>query len=100
LPVKAGLAPLARWPSASLDAQILTAGLVELGWRRRLSVRAGKEVRPMKTYHVHVFLPTVVEIEAEDEAQALEKVVETYRELYAKNLHTWIEPEIQPEDVV
>jgi hypothetical protein len=53
----------------------------------------------MRTYHVHVFIPTVVEMQAEDEAQALEKVVETYRELYTKNLHTWIEPKVQPEDV-
>jgi hypothetical protein len=53
----------------------------------------------MRTYHVRVFIPTVYEIEAEDEAQALEKVGELYQELYTKDLRTLIEPELRPEDV-
>jgi hypothetical protein len=52
----------------------------------------------MRTYHVRLFIPMIYEIHAEDEAQALEKVLELYRKLLAKNLHTWIEPAIQPED--
>jgi hypothetical protein len=52
----------------------------------------------MRTYHVRVFIPQVCEIEAADEAQALEKVGELYTESYAKDLRKWIEPEIQPED--
>ena len=61
-------------------------------------VFGGKVVSAMRTYHVRVFLPQVIEIEAADEAQALEKVGELYQESYAKDLRTLIEPQPQPED--
>jgi hypothetical protein len=53
----------------------------------------------MRTYHVRVFIPTVYEIQARDEAHALEKVGELYKEFYTKDLRAWIEPEMQPGDV-
>ena len=78
-------APLVRWPLASLDAQILAAGLVELGWSRRLSDLAGKEVSAMRSYMVRVFVPQVIAIQAESEAEVLEKVGAYYQEQYAKD---------------
>ena len=53
----------------------------------------------MRTYHVWVVIPQVLEIQAEDEAQALEKVGELYKELYRLDLQALLEPELQPEDV-
>jgi hypothetical protein len=53
----------------------------------------------MRTYHVHMFIPTIWEVQAEDEAQILEQVGEAYKELYTKHLRDWITPELQPEDV-
>jgi hypothetical protein len=61
--------------------------------------KTGKEVSLMRTYLVRVFLPQIIGIEAEDEAQALEKVAALYKEHYAEDLHDWIEPMMQPEDV-
>ncbi len=52
----------------------------------------------MRTYHVRVFVPTVIEIQADDEAQALAKVGEYYQKLYAKQSHDLIDPELRPED--
>ena len=52
----------------------------------------------MRWYMVRAFIPQVIEVEAADEAQALEKVAALYKELYAKDVRTWIEPEIQPEE--
>jgi hypothetical protein len=60
---------------------------------------AGEEVRHMRAYHVRVFIPTVIEIQADDEAQALVKVGEFYQKLYAEDLRDWIHPELLPEDV-
>jgi hypothetical protein len=57
-----------------------------------------KVVNAMRTYHVRLFIPMIYEIQARDEAQALEKVGELYKELYKNDLGTWIEPEIQPGD--
>jgi hypothetical protein len=54
----------------------------------------------MRTYHVHVFIPQVIEIEAVDETQALEKVAEFYKELYTKDQHDLIERKPRPEDFV
>jgi hypothetical protein len=54
----------------------------------------------MRAYHVRVFLPQSIEIQAEDEREALAKVGELYQELYAKELHDLIYPEQLPEDVV
>jgi hypothetical protein len=53
----------------------------------------------MRAYHVRVFIPTVIEIQADDEAQALVKVGEFYQKLYAEDLRDWIHPEQLPEDV-
>ncbi len=53
----------------------------------------------MRTYHVRIFAPQVIEIAAEDEQQALAKVGALYQELYAKELHDLIQPELRPEDV-
>jgi hypothetical protein len=53
----------------------------------------------MKTFEVRVFVPTVYAIEAHDEQEALAKVGELYKELYAKDVRTWIEPLPEPEDV-
>jgi hypothetical protein len=61
-------------------------------------VFGGRVVSAMRTYHVRVFIPQVIEIEATDEAHVLEKVGELYKEFYTKDLRTLIEPEIQPED--
>ena len=54
----------------------------------------------MRAYHVRVLIPQVIEIEAEDEQQALAKVGALYQELYAKELADWIHPEMLPEDIV
>jgi hypothetical protein len=54
----------------------------------------------MRVYHVRIFAPQAIEIEAEDEQQALAKVGTLYQELYAKELRDWIHPELRPEDVV
>jgi hypothetical protein len=64
------------------------------------SVSAGKEVSLMRSYHVRVFVPTVIEIQADDEVQALAKVGEYYQKLYAEQSHDLIDPELRPEDVV
>ncbi len=53
----------------------------------------------MRTYHVRLLIPKVIEITAEDEDQALETVAEFYKELYTTELREWIDPELQPEDV-
>jgi hypothetical protein len=63
-------------------------------------ISAGEEVRHMRAYHVRVFIPTVIEIQADDEAQALVKVGEFYQKLYAEQSHDLIDPELRPEDVV
>ncbi len=52
----------------------------------------------MRTYHVRVFLPQVIEIQAKDEREALVKVGALYQELYTKELRDLIEPELRPED--
>ena len=52
----------------------------------------------MRAYHVRVFIPKVIEIQAEDDAQALAKVGAFYQELYAKELQDLIDPELRPED--
>ena len=44
----------------------------------------------MKKYIVHVAIPTIYEIEAEDEDQASRKA----RALYKKEYNTWIDPEV------
>jgi len=54
----------------------------------------------MKTYKVRVFVPAFYPIEAKDDAEALEKVREFYKELYTKDFRELIEPLVQPEDVV
>jgi len=54
----------------------------------------------MKTYHARVLIPRVIEIKAADEAQALKKVGEFYKELYTTELADWLHPEMLPEDVV
>jgi hypothetical protein len=59
---------------------------------------AGKEVSVMRTYKVRVFLPAFYPIEAKDDAQALEKVGEFYKELYKKDFQELIEPLPEPED--
>jgi len=53
----------------------------------------------MRTYKVYVFLPSFYPIEAEDEAQALEKVGEFYKQLYKKDFSELVEPLPEPEDV-
>ena len=52
----------------------------------------------MRTYIVRVFIPTLIAIVAEDEAQALEKVGAYYQERYAKDIREWLEPLPEPED--
>ena len=64
-----------------------------------LTVTAGREVSIMRTYKVYVFLPSFYPIEAEDEAQALEKVGEFYKQLYKKDFSELVEPLPEPEDV-
>ena len=53
----------------------------------------------MRTYKVRVFLPAFHPIEAKDDAEALEKVGEFYKELYKKDFQELIEPLPEPEDV-
>ena len=54
----------------------------------------------MRTYKIRVFVPAEFLIEANDDAQALEKVLDFYKGYYAKDFRDWwIEPLIQPEDV-
>jgi hypothetical protein len=52
----------------------------------------------MRWYHVRVFQPKVYVIQAEDEAHALEKVGELYKELYRHDFQDLVELEPQPED--
>ena len=54
----------------------------------------------MRIYKVRVFFPGFYPIEAKDDAEALEKVGEFYKELYKKDFRELIEPLVQPEDVV
>jgi hypothetical protein len=53
----------------------------------------------MRTYKVHVFVPAVYLIEAEDDEDVLQKVSEVYKRLYRKDFQDLIEPLVQPEDV-
>jgi hypothetical protein len=83
-----------------LDPQILARW-----WYLRLetasqTVSVGKEVCAMRTYKVRVFVPTLYPIEANDDAEALEKVGEFYKELYKKDFRTLVEPLAEPEDFV
>jgi hypothetical protein len=67
--------------------------------RRRLqTVAGGKVVNSMRTYIAQVFIPQVIEIEAEDETQALEKVGEHYKACYTKDFRTLIEQKPRRED--
>jgi hypothetical protein len=52
----------------------------------------------MRSYLVRVFIPTVIEIQAEDYAQALAKVGAYYEECYAKDLQDCVESLPEPED--
>ena len=52
----------------------------------------------MRTYEIRIFVPTVIGIEAHDEQEALAKMAALYKELYAKDVRTWIEPLPEPED--
>ena len=53
----------------------------------------------MRIYEVRIFVPTVYEVEAESEQEALVKVGERYQELLAKDIRAWIEPLPEPEDM-
>jgi hypothetical protein len=53
----------------------------------------------LKTYEVRVFVPTVYAIEARDAEETLAKVGALYKELYAQDDQTWIEPRPEPEDM-
>ena len=53
----------------------------------------------MRIYKVRVFLPAFYPIEAKDDAQALEKIGEFYKQLYKKDFRELVEPLVQPEDV-
>ena len=53
----------------------------------------------MRTYEVRVFVPKVYAIQAHDEKEALEKVAEIYKDFYAQDILTWIEPLPEPEDM-
>ena len=53
----------------------------------------------MRTYKVRVFLPAFYPIEAKDDAEALEKVGEFYKELYKKDFRELVEPIREPEDM-
>ena len=59
-------------------------------------------VNHLKSYVVRVFVPLIEVIEAEDEADALEKVAEFYKSQYHKEgfggWGAWIEPLPEPED--
>ena len=52
----------------------------------------------MRAYEVRIFVPTVYTFEAEDDADAVEKVGEVYKELYRKHFRDWIAPLPEPED--
>lgn len=52
----------------------------------------------VRTYEVRVFVPTVYAIKAHDEQEALAKVAALYKELYAKDVRTWIAPLPEPEN--
>ena len=52
----------------------------------------------MRTYKVCVFLPSFYPTEAKDDAEALEKVGEFYKELYRKDFLELVEPLPEPED--
>jgi hypothetical protein len=52
----------------------------------------------VRTYEVRVFVPAVYYIEAEDDADALEKVAEVYKRCYTKDFHDLVVPLSEPED--
>jgi hypothetical protein len=52
----------------------------------------------MRTYEVRVLVPKLELIEAKDEAEALEKVGELYKELYAQELRDLVARLPEPED--
>jgi hypothetical protein len=64
-----------------------------------LPVTAGKGVSAMRAYLIRVFVPQEHIIEAQDDADAAEKVGEFYKGIYKKEYPTWIEPLPGPEDV-
>jgi hypothetical protein len=53
----------------------------------------------MKTYKVRVFFPGFYPIEANDEAEAFEKIGEFYKALYKRDFRELVEPLPEPEDV-
>jgi hypothetical protein len=53
----------------------------------------------VRTYKVRVFFPGFYPIEAKDEAEALERVGEFYKELYKRDFRELIEPLPAPEDI-
>ena len=54
----------------------------------------------MRTYKVRVFVPAVFLIEADDDEDVLKRVAEVYKRFYTKDFQDWIEPLVQPEDVM
>ncbi len=53
----------------------------------------------MRIYEVRVFVPKVYEIQARTEQEALEKVAQLYKDFYAADIRTWLEPLPEPEDL-
>jgi hypothetical protein len=64
-----------------------------------LPVSAGRGVSAMRTYRIRVSVPQEFCIEAKDDAEALEKAGEFYKEIYKKDFETLIEPLPGPDDV-
>jgi hypothetical protein len=53
----------------------------------------------MRTYKVHVLVPAVYLIEADDDEDVLKRVAQVYKRFYTKDFRELIEPYVQPEDV-
>jgi hypothetical protein len=68
------------------------------GWRRLLGLAQPERRCVMRTYKVRVFLPAFYPIEAKDDAEALEKIGEFYKQLYKKDFRELVEPLPEPED--
>ena len=53
----------------------------------------------MRTYKVHVLVPAVYLIEADDDEDVLKRVAEVYKRFYIQNFRELVEPLPEREDV-
>jgi len=89
-----------RNTSTSLVVALLLSRLNRDGSRDAIAIpKTERRCMRLKTFEVRIFVPTIYAIEARTEQEALAKVAALYKELYAKDVRTWIEPLPEPEDM-